>query len=183
MEKITGLVGLAALVGGVAFAPSALAQDAPASGSTYWSVGYGFISADDGLGSTADLGAIQGKLGFRANPNLGVEAEAAVGVVDQSYLVGSTQVDVGLDYEVGLFGIAFLPAAPGFDVFARAGVVTEQLSASSGGFSVSGGSQTGGAFGIGAMMGVGGLNFRAEYTRYEFDGGANAFAISLGGKF
>jgi outer membrane immunogenic protein len=78
----------------------------------YGTVGYAGVKADD-----ADLGAIQGRLGYKFNPYVGVEGEVAFGVADDT--VGG--VDVELKNSLGAFGVVYAPIAPNADLFARVG--------------------------------------------------------------
>lgn len=171
------LATLAAVLGGAALAPSAFAQDTGA----YWSVGYTHISVDV-EDEDANVGAIQGKLGYRFHPNFAIEGEAAFGVVDETYDILGTDVDVGLDKEWGIYGVGFIPVSPEVNLFARAGFVDVEIEASAGGMSVSDG-DTGTGYGAGLIWDVGMFDLRAEYTRYDFDAEADTFSISIGGKF
>lgn len=172
------LAAVAAVLGGATLAPSAFAQETGA----YWSVGYTHIAVEVDGADDANVGAIQGKLGYRFHPNFGVEGEAAFGVVDESYDVFGTDVDVGLDKEFGLFAVGFIPVSPEVNLFARAGYVDVEIEASAGGMSLSDG-DNGTGYGAGLIWNLGMLDLRAEYTRYDVEGEANTFSVSVGGKF
>ncbi len=78
----------------------------------YGTIGYANVDADD-----ANLGAIQGRLGYKFNPYVALEGEAALGVGDDT--VGG--VDVELQNQLGVYGVVSAPISPSFDIFARAG--------------------------------------------------------------
>lgn len=143
----------------------------------YAGVGWATIWADDGLGDTAVLGAIQGRVGYSFTPNFSVEAEAAVGVLPQEYIFGSTSVDLNLDNEIGIFGVFRAPASPTVDIYARAGFARTAISASGGGFTVEG-DDSGLAYGIGLEW-RSSPNFgaRFELSTYTFDEGGDATSL------
>ena len=98
---------------------AALAQAAPPTG-LYGSIGYA-----DSHTSGVDLGAIQGRLGWRFNNWLGVEGELAGGVVSDksTQIVGGVPVDtkVKLSDQEAIYGVGFLPLNNNFDLLARVG--------------------------------------------------------------
>lgn len=124
----------------------------------YGTIGYAGVEAND-----ADLGAIQGRLGYRFNPYIGVEGEAAFGVADDT--VGG--VDVELKHELGAYVVGFLPVTPRADLFARVGYTSAEFDTS-----------LGGVDNDGAAWGVGGQyhftdkdGVRLDWTRHDYDGG------------
>lgn len=172
------LAAVAAVLGGATLAPSAFAQET----GPYWSVGYTHIMVEVDGADDANVGALQGKLGYRFHPNFALEGEAAVGVVDESYDVFGTEVDVGLDKEFGVFAVGFLPVSPDVNLFARAGYVDIEIEASAGGMSISD-VDNGIGYGVGLIWDLGMIDLRAEYTRYDVEGEANTLSLSIGGKF
>ena len=143
----------------------------------YAGVGWATILADDGLGGTAVLGAIQGRVGFAFNANFAVEVEGAIGVLPQEIDFGFTTVDLNLDSEVGVFGVLRAPVSPSIDVYARAGYAQTTISASAGGFTEAGDS-SGLAYGVGLeWRSTPTLGSRLELSNYTFDGGGDAFAF------
>jgi outer membrane immunogenic protein len=172
MKKI-----VAALLGGVALAPAAFAQEADAP-KYYWWAGYGTGEFDqDFSGDTARLGTLQGKLGWRLHRNFGVEGEAAFGVDEDKVFFGHVKVK----YEYGAFAVGYLPVLDTVDLFARAGYAQVELESDVTTASSQGSS--GAAFGAGGVWYVGPLDVRFEYTRYQTDNDADAYMISLGSRF
>lgn len=148
---------------------------------------YGNLGYADTHGGDVDLGTIQGRLGYRFNPWLGVEGELAAGVKsdDVSATVGGANVTgkAKIDHQEALYGVGFLPLNPNWEVLGRVGYghtegkVTDVRVAGPGG-AVSGlsASESGDSwnFGVGAQYHWDGLNgIRADYTREEFQGSGN----------
>jgi outer membrane immunogenic protein len=150
----TGL-GAAALL-----APAAAAQ-------VYAGAGYTMFTADAG-GEDATVGGLMGRVGFKANPMLGVEGEFAIGVQEDSFDVLGTNVDVSLESSYGVFAVGWLPVPAIGDVFARVGYADLSIEATATGIGSVSDSGSGLAYGAGVQ-----LNFipftklRLEYTRYE----------------
>jgi len=175
---------------------AALAQTATATNSTgfYGTLGY--------LGQSTqgvDLGAIQGRLGYRFLPWLGIEGEGAFGVKDEksSQTLNGVTVDtkVRLRDQEAIYGVGFLPLGDQFELFGRVGYGHEGAKVSA--------SALGGGGPVTAIQKVAGdsWNFggggqwfwdakngiRADYTRYEFtprnSGHADTWALSYVRKF
>ena len=159
----------------IATATAALAMAAiPAASQAqevYGTIGYAGVDADG-----ADLGAIQGRLGYRFNPYVGIEGEAAFGVSDDT--VGG--VDVKLQHEVGAFVVGFIPVTPKAELFARVGYTSASFDTS-----------LGDVDGDGAAWGVGGQyhftdkdGVRLDWTRHDYDGAeANVWSLGYTRKF
>lgn len=164
-----------------AAALASLAIAAPAAAEVYGNVGYTFVDAQD-----VNLGAIGGKLGYKFNPYVGIEAEAAFGANDDTVNVGAVPVKVKLQSAAAAYVVGFYPVTPKLDLFARAGYGTTKIKASALGASASG-DQDGWNAGVGAQYfltekdGV-----RAEYTKWDVAGDnvdANTWAVSYVRKF
>lgn len=142
-----------------AAAVSALALAAPAAASTYINLSYAFIDDDD-----ASLGALGGRFGWRSMGPLGVEGEASFGVKDDT--VGGAKVKLNSQFAV--YGTATAAVSDNLDIFARVGYGSQDLKASTSGFTVSDQFNS-------WNYGVGGQWFltpsdgvRADYTRINF---------------
>ena len=137
----------------------------------YGTVGYANVDTGD-----ANLGAIQGRLGYKFNPYVGVEGEVAFGVSGDS--VGA--VDVDLKHQVGGFLVGFVPVSPKADLFARVGYTSSSFDTSLGDLD-----DDGVAFGAGGQYhftdkdGV-----RLDWTRHDHDAGeADVWAVAYTRKF
>jgi hypothetical protein len=160
------------MIGASVAALLAIAAPVAANAETTWygNIGYAGVSADD-----VNLGAIQGRIGAQFNPYIGVEGEVAFGVKEDTV----AGVDVKLDNEYGIYGVAKLPVNEQFDVFARVGYARAE--ADIGGTS---GSDDGVAYGVGAQYTFDGKNgVRADYTKYDFLGDADVWSVSYVRKF
>jgi len=180
----------------VCLAPAiAAAQTAPTTGV------YGTIGYDNTHDTGANLGAIQGRLGYRFNNWLGVEGELAGGVKGDtvSTTVGTATVTgkAKLSHQEAIYGVGFLPLGGNWDLIGRVGyghskvkindatvtapgVTASNLSASGDGNSWN--------YGVGAQYHWDGANgVRADYTRESFTGSgsghADVLAIAYSHKF
>ena len=177
-------------------AAAAFAQTAPATNSTgfYGTLGY--------LGTSTqgvDLGAIQGRLGYRFLPWLGVEGEGAFGVKDDkdTQTINGVTVDskVRLRDQEAIYGVGFLPLSQNFELFGRVGYGHEGAKVSASAVGSTGPvAVTEKVAGDSWNFGGGGQWFfddkngvRADYTRYEFTprgaGHADTWALSYVRKF
>ena len=172
---------------------AALAADAVPTG-VYGSIGYA-----DAHSSGIDLGAIQGRLGYRFNNWLGVEGELAAGVGSDksSQTVGGATVDtkIKLNDQEAIYGVGFLPLSSNFDLLARVGYghqnakVTASAAGGGGPIAVSdtakGDSWN---YGVGAQYHFDGKNgVRGDFTHEEFtqgnSGHADVWAIAYTHRF
>lgn len=157
---------IAASAAALALAAPALAQ----AQSVYGNIGYANIDVDP-----VNLGAIQGRLGVDVTPNFAIEGEAAFGVAGDDIL----GIDVDLSHSFGIFLVGKVPVSETVDIFARAGFSTAEVDV--GGTT---GSEDGAAYGVGAQVffsendGV-----RFDYTRYDYGGDADVWAVSYVRKF
>jgi hypothetical protein len=171
---------VAACAAAIACVAPAIAQAQPAATATtgvYAGIGYANANADD-----ANLGAIQGRLGYRFNNWLGVEGELAGGVKSDDVNVAGTDVKVKLEHEAAVYGVGFLPISPNTDVLARVGYGNTKIKASALGTSASDDGDSWN-FGVGAQHHFDGVNgVRVDYTRQEFtgDGAGHADVWSIG---
>lgn len=137
----------------------------------YGTIGYANVDADD-----ANIGAIQGRLGYKFNPYVGIEGEAAFGVNGDTV----SGVDVDLQHEVGAYVVGFVPVTPKADLFARVGYTSSSFDTS-----------LGDVDGDGVAWGVGGQyhftdkdGVRLDWTRHDYDAGeADVWALGYTRKF
>lgn len=170
----------AASAAAFAFAIPALAQaqTTTVNPGVYGTLGYANAHTDN-----VDLGAIQGRVGYRFNNWLGVEGELAGGVKNDksstAFSGGTVDTKVKLQNQEAIYGVGFLPLSPQFELLARigygdtrvkatataTGTATVPVSASQ---SAHGNSWN---IGAGAQYFFDGKNgVRGDYTRQEFTG-------------
>jgi len=156
-----------------AAAPAALAEEAKASPGLYANLGY--ANAD-----TADLNlqAVTGRLGWRFNDWLGVEAEVAGGVKGDSatretgvVVLPASTFTAKLSSAEALYAVGFWPVAPGWDLLGRVGYGHVRAKGTATGeasffrFTVDEDSWN---YGLGAQYHWDGVNgVRADYTRQD----------------
>ncbi len=102
-------LALLAAVAAIA-APAVMTASAQAPG-FYASGGYANYHFD---GADADLGGLQGRLGYSFTPNIAIEGEGTIGVVDD----GPNE----LNNELGLYAVGKIPVSSQLDLFARVGM-------------------------------------------------------------
>lgn len=137
----------------------------------YGTVGYANVDADG-----ANLGAIQGRLGYKFNPYVGIEGEGSFGVGDDT--VGG--IDVEMKHQFGAFVVGFAPVSPQVDLFARVGYSSAEFDTTLGSID-----------GDGIAYGVGGQyrftdkdGVRLDWTRHDYDAGnADVWALAYTRKF
>jgi outer membrane immunogenic protein len=172
----------------------ALAQSATAPTGLYGTLGYADAHTDG-----VNLGAIQGRLGWRFNNWLGVEGELAAGVHDDksSTTVGGVNIDtkVKLQNSEAIYGVGFLPLSSNFDLLARIGYGDSRVKATASAVGATGpvsASQSASGnswnYGVGAQYHFDGLNgVRGDYTHQEFTGDnsghADVWAIAYTRRF
>ena len=172
----------------------ALAQAQTAPTGVYGNLGYSSAKADD-----LNLGAIQGRLGYRANDWLGVEGELALGVKDDKsrQVVAGTPVDtrVELKHQEAIYAVGFAPITPQADLIARVGYGNTKAKASATAVGAGGPvtvSETADGdswnFGVGAQYHWDTQNgVRVDYTRHEFRdddaGHADVWSVAYSRRF
>ena len=156
---------------------------------------YGTLGYADAHTSGVDLGAIQGRLGYRFNNWLGVEGELAFGVKDDNSTTTFNGVPVDtkirLQNQEAIYAVGFLPLSPDFDLLARAGYGDTRIKASASAVGVSDAESAHGGswnFGAGAQYHFDGKNgIRGDYTRQEFTdsnaGHADVWSIAYSHRF
>jgi outer membrane immunogenic protein len=185
------LAAAAAVALTTAAAPAFAQATADPYAHTYAAIGYShypltFEEEDEG-GEDLQLGAITGKVGGRFNRFFAVEADASIGVLDDSVDILGVGVDIGLESQVGLHLVGMYPISPATDLFARLGYNYFQLEAEIEDADFSDTDDTTAvSLGVGAQHFFDGVNgIRGEYTRYEFqdEGDADALTLSYVRKF
>ena len=158
----------------------ASAQTAPTAGPY---VNLGYVHADAGA---PNFEVLQGKLGYRFTPYLGIEGEAATGLKGWDTTVAGVNAHAKLSHEFAAYGVGFLPVSPNTDFLARIGYGTTKIKASAAGISQSG-SEESWNFGVGAQHHFDGVNgVRVDYTRQEFNHGnghSNNFGVAYTRRF
>lgn len=175
------LIATAAIAAIAAAAIPAVASAQETTTGVYGSVGYNAADQDG-----VNIGAIQGRLGYRINPYLGVEGELATGVKDDDVNVAGVPVEVKLNHQAAIYGVGFLPVAPNADLYARVGYGTTEIKAKGpGGVSATGDGDSWN-YGVGGQYFLDDKNgLRADYTRHDFkdDGEANVWSVGYVRKF
>lgn len=162
---------------------------------------YGTLGYANTNDTDANLGTIQGRLGYRFNDWLGVEGELAGGVKsdDVSTTVGGASVTgkAKISHQEAIYGVGFLPLGTNFDLLARIGYGNTRAKVSDvtvvgGGGVVTGLSGSGDGdswnFGVGGQYHWDTQNgVRVDYTREEFrgdnSGHADVWAIAYTRRF
>jgi len=142
-----------------------------------WNLGAGYTYFD---ADAVELDVLNIRGGYDFTEYLGVEGELLVGLQDEDITIAGVTGDVSLDYGVGIFGKAQYPLTEQLSVFGRVGYVVHEVEAEVAGVEDSD-DEDGFAFGAGAEWAFSGPNaIRFDYTRYDYDGGGDADAWSIG---
>lgn len=162
---------------------------------------YGTLGYADAHSNHTDLGALQGRLGYRIMPYAGVEGELSVGVRKDDARVATTLGTVNgraeLKHQEAIYGVGFLPLSPNTDLLARVGYGSSRVRVSVPTQSVGGvtipatsasDSEDSWNFGVGAQHHFDGRNgVRVDYTRQEFTkdsfGHADVYSVAYTRKF
>ncbi|HWA00739.1 MAG TPA: porin family protein [Caulobacterales bacterium] len=141
---------------------------------TYAGLGFTYYDADQ-----AQVTGAVGRLGYRFNPNFGIEGEAAFGIEGDTADALGTPVDVDLDNQWGAYAVGFLPVSDNFELLGRVGYAKIDAQGSFGGFTA-GVDDDGVAAGLGAQWALtDNFALRGDYTRLSSDDdGVNAWGVS-----
>lgn len=164
----------------VALPAAAQSYDDTARG--YASLGYSQVETDQ-----ATLGAVTGRIGWKVMPWLGVEAEASVGVEDETLEVsiGGTGGSIELEHEVAACAAAFLPLGEHLELFARVGYGTTSIKSSTPAVTALGDGESFN-YGVGASAFYGNNGLRVDWTRKDYQdnsGEADAWSLSYVRRF
>lgn len=176
MNKNKSLIAAGAAVIAAALVPAVASAQSTSGVTGYGSLGYSYHDVDD-----LNLGTIQGRLGARINPYLGVEGELGLGVKSDDVGVGDLNGKAKLKHSAAIYGVGFLPVSPNADLYARVGYGTTEGKVTVPGdvIKVDGDSWN---YGVGGQYFFDGKNgVRADYTRYDYtDDAGNADVWSVG---
>ncbi|HYG26952.1 MAG TPA: outer membrane beta-barrel protein [Caulobacteraceae bacterium] len=171
MNKLVALIAAAAAL-----------TAGPAAAQMYGSVGYSSVASSDDVVDVT-LGALTARGGSHFSRNFGAELEGSIGIQDDTFDFSGVEVDVGLNYHVGAYLVAFLPVSEQFELHARAGVASVEVEAEAGGVEAADVSGSGFEVGAGATYYfVGNHGVRADYTRSEAID-ANIFSVGYAFRF
>lgn len=114
---------------GLAAAAPALAQEARPG--TYAGLVFSQISYDQNGADSANLTNLGGLVGYVFSPHWALESRLGFGLGDDRIAVGSTPVDVDLNYYWSALVKGIVPLAPRFGIYGLAGVTIGNFHASS----------------------------------------------------
>jgi len=127
-----------------------------------------------------DAYTLSGKIGYKFTKYLGVEGQAAVGIIDKKDTVRGFEAKAGVDTSFGAFGVVRIPTGKGLNLIGRAGYHATQLSAAAGNVEIDVDTD-GFAFGAGSEYIWDDVNgIRLEYTYMDNDSneGSDVFTLS-----
>ncbi|WP_293897979.1 porin family protein [Phenylobacterium sp.] len=179
------LIAAASLAAIAAIVPAA-AQGQPTAAAAVDTGVYGNLNLGYADGRQANLDVIQGRLGYRFTPYIGVEGEAATGIKSDTDTIAGVDVTTRLRHEFAGYVVGFLPVMPNTDLLARIGYGTTRLKTSVAGISDADSAESWN-FGVGAQHMFDAANgLRADYTRQEFNhdaGHADVWTVGYVRKF
>ena len=155
---------------------------APASAETYGSIGYGRASTDFGItGADVDLDALTVQGGWRPEGGVfGVEAEASIGLGDDTVGTGVNAIDFELRHQYAIYATAQFPVTPQINVFGRVGFGNSDIEVSDASGTLGATDTDSVNFGLGGSYMFSEANgVRVDFTRHDFKGGSDADVIAL----
>jgi len=178
------------LLGCALAALSANAVAADKTGRGYVGVGYTMLDVSPESGPSYDLSALGVRGGYYFNKYFSVEGRLAIGVGDDTQVVGSEfdpglgttitySVNVELDYSIGVYAVGHIPLTEQFQLYGLVGFtqheITTELCGSALGVTVcpvsGGGDDSDLSFGVGAEFDMTkNLSLGVEYVSYFTDG-------------
>lgn len=150
----------------VSLPAAALAQEGSR---TYATLGYSQVETEQ-----VTLGAVTGRVGWKALPHLGVEGEASVGVKDDAFKVpiGISGGVIKLKHDAAAYAVGFLPLGEHVELFARVGYGTSKIESTLSSVIVRGEGESFN-YGVGASVFHGLNGLRADWTRRDFTKGGS----------
>jgi hypothetical protein len=161
--------------------PLVVAGAAHAAGPWYGEIGYTRSEFDSDVNARLNIINLRGGGQWG---HWGGEMEVGAGLGDSSTSVSGFGFNVKENYEVGIYGVGFLPVSNDLDVFARVGAVGAQYHESANGLNTSNNEHGWAAGGGVRYFPKGGANgVRVEYTRYGMQDDLNNYGVSYVRKF
>jgi outer membrane immunogenic protein len=150
----------------------------------YANLGYSNANYDPGVGASASLSMLDGRVGAVVGKYIGAEGEFGFGINTDNVADGALEAKLRNTYAG--YAVAHLPLAQNAEAFARVGYGHSSLRVNESGTSTVAGEDSWN-FGAGFQYFLTAKDgFRAEYTRYDFRhdaGQANVFGISYVRRF
>ena len=148
---------------------------------------YGNLGYTNFDGSSVNLDAIQGRLGYRFGNYVGVEGELATGIgSDKTTIAPGVEAKTKLKHQEAIYGVGFFPVTPKLDVFGRVGYGSTKVRTKVAGLSDSDSTESWN-YGAGAQYHIDGKNgVRADYTRQNYlgdNGHANVWSVGYNRRF
>lgn len=182
-NALIAVASLAAIAAVVPAAASAQTTDPAVNTGAYGNLNLGYTD-----GNSASLWGVQGRLGYRFNNWLGAEGELGTGLKGDNTTIAGDRIHTKLRHQEAIYGVGFLPVAPGTDILARIGYGNSRVKTSdeTTGFSDSANLKSWN-YGVGAQHLFDGANgIRADYTYQDFTHGrghANVWTVGYVRKF
>jgi hypothetical protein len=181
-NSLIAAAGLAAIAAALPVASQAQGMFAPTDKTgVYANLNGGLADA-----GSADVGIVQGRLGYRFNNWLGVEGEAATGVKGDTDTIAGVDVNTKMRHELAGYVVGFAPIGANTDLIARLGYGTTRFRTKVAGVADSDSAESWN-YGVGAQHMFDGVNgVRVDWTRQDFNhdqGHANVWTIGYTRKF
>ncbi|RYF97529.1 MAG: porin family protein [Caulobacteraceae bacterium] len=152
------------IVAGALAAVSMLALSAAPASAQETTKYYGSLGYSQTDGDAGDLGTVTGRLGWRSNSYVGLEAEAGVGTNHADLGAG---VNAKIDSQFAGYVTGTLPLNPSFDLIGRVGYGTTRIETNVGASD----SLESVNYGAGIQWNISGPNsIRGDWTRYDYRG-------------
>ena len=145
-------------------------------GQSYMGIQYALGNySEEGISQEADPSVLIGRYGTYLLDNFAIEGRVGIGIANDTLVFSGLEVDVDVDYIVGVYALGHMNIAKGSSVYGLIGFTQAEITASTFGVSVTD-DDSGVSFGVGADIGA----FNIEYIQYLNESEYEYSAISFG---
>ena len=145
-------------------------------GQNYMGVQYALGKySKEGTSQKADPSVLLGRYGMNLHNNFSIEGRLGIGIAGDTLVFSGLEVDVEVDYMVGVYALGHMNIAKGSSVYGLVGFTQAELTASTFGVSATD-DDSGVSFGVGANLGA----FNIEYIQYLNESEYEFSALSFG---
>ncbi len=145
-------------------------------GQSYMGIQYALGNySEEGISQEADPSVLVGRYGTYLQNNFSIEGRLGIGIAGDTLVFSGIEVDVEVDYMVGIYALGHMNIAKGSSVYGLIGFTQAELTASAFGLSATN-DDSGVSFGVGANIG----SFNIEYIQYLDESEYEFSALSFG---
>ena len=145
-------------------------------GQSYMGIQYALGNySEEGISQEADPSVLIGRYGTYLLDNFAIEGRVGIGIANDTLVFSGLEVDVDVDYIVGVYALGHMNIAKGSSVYGLVGFTQAELTTSALGISNTN-DDNGVSVGVGANLGA----FNIEYIQYLNESEYEFSALSFG---